>query len=50
MTLFVLCGHVELQEHNPGESKNYNDIIRHETLRVAVCEALEHNQCPPELL
>ena len=28
---------------NPHDSKNYNDCIRHETLRVAVCEMLEEN-------
>ncbi|XP_064396848.1 ubiquitin-conjugating enzyme E2 Z-like [Halichondria panicea] len=37
------------REHNPGEVEHYNDIIRHETLRVAVCDALENNKCPPDL-
>ena len=38
------------QEHHPGESNNYNNVIIHETLRVAVCDALERNQCPDQLL
>lgn len=37
-------------ERSPGDSKAYNDIIRHETLRVAVCEMLENpNSCPKQL-
>ncbi len=39
-----------MQEHNPGESDRYNKVIIHETLRVAVCDALERNQCPEQLL
>ena len=39
-----------LQVRNPGDIEKYNDIIVHETLRVAVCDALEHNQGPPDLL
>jgi ubiquitin-conjugating enzyme E2 Z len=31
-------------ELKPNASKHYNDIIRHETLRVAVCENLENEQ------
>lgn len=31
------------QERQPGDICKYNDIIRHETLRVAVCEMLEDN-------
>ncbi|OWK50511.1 Ubiquitin-conjugating enzyme E2 Z, partial [Lonchura striata] len=29
------------QERHPGDSKNYNECIRHETIRVAVCDMLE---------
>lgn len=29
------------QERQPGDIQRYNDIIRHETLRVAVCNVLE---------
>jgi ubiquitin-conjugating enzyme E2 Z len=33
-----------------GDSKAYNEIIKHETLRVAVCEMLENpNSCPKQL-
>lgn len=46
----LLCSCDPFQEHNPGEVEHYNDIIRHETLRVAVCDALENNKCPPDLL
>ncbi|CAG5898694.1 unnamed protein product [Menidia menidia] len=28
-------------ERHPGDSKNYNECIRHETMRVAVCDMLE---------
>ena len=38
-----------LQVQNPGDVEKYNDIILHETLRVAVCEALETNEGPPGL-
>ncbi|CAF1420845.1 unnamed protein product [Rotaria sordida] len=35
------------QEHRLGDSKRYNKIISHETLRVAVCEMLENlDSCP----
>ncbi|XP_023798489.1 ubiquitin-conjugating enzyme E2 Z [Cyanistes caeruleus] len=38
------------QERHPGDSKNYNECIRHETIRVAVCDMLE-GKCPcPEPL
>lgn len=39
------------QERNAGDAQRYNEIIRHETLRVAVCEMLEGTtcQCPEEL-
>ena len=38
------------QERNAGDAKRYNDIIQHETLRVAVCDMLER-RCPcPEAL
>ncbi|XP_014744874.1 PREDICTED: ubiquitin-conjugating enzyme E2 Z [Sturnus vulgaris] len=37
-------------ERHPGDSKNYNECIRHETIRVAVCDMLE-GKCPcPEPL
>jgi ubiquitin-conjugating enzyme E2 Z len=36
--------------HNPGDIEKYNDIIIHETLRVAVCDALEDHQGPPDLM
>ncbi|CAF1157152.1 unnamed protein product, partial [Didymodactylos carnosus] len=37
-------------ERTTGDSKLYNEIIRHETLRVAVCEMLENeNSCPKQL-
>lgn len=29
------------QERNPGDSSRYNDIIQHETIRVAVCSMVE---------
>lgn len=39
-----------LQERHPGDSKNYNECIRHETIRVAVCDMME-GKCPcPEPL
>lgn len=34
----------------PGDVENYNNIIYHETLRVAVCEVLERKRSPPELM
>uniref|UniRef100_A0A8C9QVJ0 Ubiquitin-conjugating enzyme E2 Z n=1 Tax=Scleropages formosus TaxID=113540 RepID=A0A8C9QVJ0_SCLFO len=38
------------QERHPGDSKNYNECIRHETMRVAVCDMLD-GKCPcPEAL
>ncbi|XP_005990120.1 ubiquitin-conjugating enzyme E2 Z [Latimeria chalumnae] len=38
------------QERHPGDSKNYNECIRHETIRVAVCDMLD-GKCPcPEAL
>lgn len=41
---------VTLQERHPGDSKNYNECIRHETIRVAVCDMME-GKCPcPEPL
>ncbi|XP_033619002.1 ubiquitin-conjugating enzyme E2 Z [Fukomys damarensis] len=41
---------VKLQERHPGDSKNYNECIRHETIRVAVCDMME-GKCPcPEPL
>ncbi|CAF0745650.1 unnamed protein product [Rotaria sordida] len=37
-------------ERTSGDSKTYNEIIKHETLRVAVCEMLENeNSCPQQL-
>ncbi|CAF3952491.1 unnamed protein product [Rotaria sordida] len=38
------------QERTSGDSKDYNEVIKHETLRVAVCEILENqNSCPKQL-
>ncbi|KAM9745667.1 ubiquitin-conjugating enzyme E2 Z [Menidia menidia] len=38
------------QERHPGDSKNYNECIRHETMRVAVCDMLEGKvNCPQAL-
>ncbi|KAL1428491.1 hypothetical protein MTO96_002865 [Rhipicephalus appendiculatus] len=41
-------------ERRPGESKRYNLIVQHETIRVAVCDAIEacldgSSACPPPL-
>ncbi|XP_056143816.1 ubiquitin-conjugating enzyme E2 Z [Lampris incognitus] len=38
------------QERHPGDSKNYNECIRHETVRVAVCDMLEGKIPCPEAL
>ncbi|XP_015243638.1 PREDICTED: ubiquitin-conjugating enzyme E2 Z [Cyprinodon variegatus] len=38
------------QERHPGDSKNYNECIRHETMRVAVCDMLEGKVPCPEAL
>ncbi|XP_061604993.1 ubiquitin-conjugating enzyme E2 Z isoform X1 [Phyllopteryx taeniolatus] len=38
------------QERHPGDSKTYNDCIRHETMRVAVCDMLEGKVPCPEAL
>ncbi|XP_077068196.1 ubiquitin-conjugating enzyme E2 Z [Siphateles boraxobius] len=38
------------QERHPGDSKNYNECIRHETMRVAVCDMLESKVPCPEAL
>ncbi|TWW69378.1 ubiquitin-conjugating enzyme E2 Z [Takifugu flavidus] len=38
------------QERHPGDSKNYNECIRHETMRVAVCDMLEGKVVCPEAL
>ncbi|XP_069490681.1 ubiquitin-conjugating enzyme E2 Z [Ambystoma mexicanum] len=38
------------QERHCGDSKNYNECIRHETIRVAVCDMLEGKcMCPDTL-
>ncbi|KAH7957256.1 ubiquitin-conjugating enzyme E2 Z [Rhipicephalus sanguineus] len=42
------------KEKAPGESKQYNLIVQHETIRVAVCDAVEaclsgSSECPPAL-
>ncbi|KAK7092742.1 ubiquitin-conjugating enzyme E2 Z-like [Littorina saxatilis] len=38
------------QERNAGDANRYNEIVRHETLRVAVCDMLEKKcQCPDAL-
>lgn len=44
--LFSFC----LQERHPGDSKNYNECIRHETMRVAVCDMLEGKVSCPDAL
>lgn len=53
----VLCRHQSTtpchsvsQERHPGDSKNYNECIRHETMRVAVCDMLEGKVLCPEAL
>ncbi|XP_069768416.1 ubiquitin-conjugating enzyme E2 Z-like isoform X1 [Narcine bancroftii] len=33
------------QERHPGDSKNYNECVRHESIRVAVCDMLD-GKCP----
>ncbi|KAJ3601327.1 hypothetical protein NHX12_032298 [Muraenolepis orangiensis] len=38
------------QERHPGDSKNYNECIRHETMRVAVCDMLDGKIPCPEAL
>ncbi|XP_061701124.1 ubiquitin-conjugating enzyme E2 Z isoform X1 [Syngnathoides biaculeatus] len=38
------------QEQHPGDSKTYNECIRHETVRVAVCDMLEGKVPCPEAL
>ncbi|XP_043911329.1 ubiquitin-conjugating enzyme E2 Z [Protopterus annectens] len=38
------------QERHPGDSKNYNECIRHETIRVAVCDMLEGKYPCPDAL
>lgn len=38
------------QERNAGDAKRYNDVIQHETLRVAVCDMLEERCACPEAL
>uniref|UniRef100_A0A0B7A662 Ubiquitin-conjugating enzyme E2 Z n=1 Tax=Arion vulgaris TaxID=1028688 RepID=A0A0B7A662_9EUPU len=37
-------------ERTSGDSKHYNDIIQHETLRVAVCDMIEGNIRIPDTL
>ncbi|XP_074626335.1 ubiquitin-conjugating enzyme E2 Z-like [Acropora palmata] len=38
------------KEHTRGDAKRYNDVIQHESLRVAVCEMMEGKPiCPPAL-
>ena len=41
---------VVLQERREGAVQAYNDIIRHETLRVAVCEVMEQERSLPKQL
>eukprot|EP00731_Ephydatia_muelleri_P032698 Em0024g242a len=36
-------------ERRPGDVQHYNDIIVHETLRVAVCDSIEQEGYPTEL-
>ena len=38
------------KEARPGDVENYNNVILHETLRVAVCDRLERNLASPELM
>ena len=38
------------KERYVGDIQKYNDIIRHETIRVAVCDMLESKNLPPTLL
>lgn len=38
------------RERNPGDAMRYNEIIRHETLRVAVCDMLEGKCTCPQAL
>ncbi|XP_013909002.1 PREDICTED: ubiquitin-conjugating enzyme E2 Z-like [Thamnophis sirtalis] len=38
------------QERHPGDSKNYNECIQHETIRIAVCDMLEGKYPSPEPL
>ena len=46
-TLWLWC---MWQERSAGDVRHYNDIIRHETLRVAVCDMLEGvTSCPESL-
>uniref|UniRef100_A0A8C0M1K0 Ubiquitin conjugating enzyme E2 Z n=1 Tax=Canis lupus familiaris TaxID=9615 RepID=A0A8C0M1K0_CANLF len=49
--MFVVPDTVDMtKERHPGDSKNYNECIRHETIRVAVCDMME-GKCPcPEPL
>jgi len=42
------------KERNPGDSRRYNEIIQHETIRVAACDMLDGTSvctrhCPPAL-
>lgn len=47
----LFCAYGSLsQERHPGDSKNYNECIRHETMRVAVCDMLEGKVACPEAL
>lgn len=48
--VFCVCVVCVSQEHHPGDSKNYNECIRHETVRVAVCDMLEGKVSCPEAL
>ncbi|KAH8038541.1 hypothetical protein HPB51_001805 [Rhipicephalus microplus] len=46
--------HFYRSEETPGASDQYNDLIRHETMRVAVCDQVEAClketiKCPPSL-
>ncbi|CAI9724717.1 Hypothetical predicted protein [Octopus vulgaris] len=38
------------QERNVGDAKRYNDVIQHESLRVAVCDMLEERCTCPQAL
>ena len=38
------------QERHPGDRKNYSECIRHENMRVAVCDMLDGKIPCPEAL
>ena len=56
LIVFVMCGGTLCarlclsQERHPGDRKNYNECIRHENMRVAVCDMLDGKIPCPEAL